>query len=607
MNVTPVSSPAAEFSAAQAVAAGTDFAELKVSADGLFWLEFRPADGACRIWHWLYCQARCLTPDGFSVRSRVYEYGGGSFCLGGDGLVFVNEQDQQVYTQPLDDLEPRALTQNANCRYGDVQWHDGQVLAVEERHAGQVEHRLVALRDGGCEVLAEGADFYAAPTVSGDGQRLAWIEWDRPAQPWTVTRLMCRMRDASGHWLPAQCVAAAEESLQQPRLDGEGRLYCLSDRNGFWQPWGEVDGQWQAMPAEQADHAAAPWQLGTCTWLPLGSHSYLASWFENGFGQLGVRGADGRTERFASAYTRFRNLAIDGDHLYAIAASPISPPAVIAIDRSNHEVRVLAGGAEVLPADHVSLPQAFHYASDGEQAHGFFYPAARSQGAAPLVVFIHGGPTSACYPVLDPRIQYWTQRGFAVADLNYRGSTGYGRAYRQALHLRWGESDVADACAAVRHLAAQGLVDPRKAFIRGGSAGGYTTLCALAFHDVFRAGASLYGVSDPIALGRATHKFEGDYLDWLIGDPALDAERYRQRTPLLHAGQIRVPVIFFQGELDAVVVPEQTRSMLAALQANGIEAQGHFYAGERHGFRKAQNLAHALEEEWKFYCRVLEG
>ena len=607
MNVTPVSSPAAEFSAAQAVAAGTDFAELKVSADGLFWLEFRPADGACRIWHWLYCQARCLTPDGFSVRSRVYEYGGGSFCLGGDGLVFVNEQDQQVYTQPLDDLEPRALTQNANCRYGDVQWHDGQVLAVEERHAGQVEHRLVALRDGGCEVLAEGADFYAAPTVSGDGQRLAWIEWDRPAQPWTVTRLMCRMRDASGHWLPAQCVAAAEESLQQPRFDGEGRLYCLSDRNGFWQPWGEVDGQWQAMPAEQADHAAAPWQLGTCTWLPLGSHSYLASWFENGFGQLGVRGADGRTERFASAYTRFRNLAIDSDHLYAIAASPISPPAVIAIDRSNHEVRVLAGGAEVLPADHVSLPQAFHYASDGEQAHGFFYPAARSQGAAPLVVFIHGGPTSACYPVLDPRIQYWTQRGFAVADLNYRGSTGYGRAYRQALHLRWGESDVADACAAVRHLAAQGLVDPRKAFIRGGSAGGYTTLCALAFHDVFRAGASLYGVSDPIALGRATHKFEGDYLDWLIGDPALDAERYRQRTPLLHAGQIRVPVIFFQGELDAVVVPEQTRSMLAALQANGIEAQGHFYAGERHGFRKAQNLAHALEEEWKFYCRVLEG
>ncbi|MFJ4385221.1 prolyl oligopeptidase family serine peptidase [Pseudomonas sp. NPDC089408] len=607
MNETPVSSPAAEFSAAQAVAAGTDFAELKVSADGLFWLEFRPADGACRIWHWLHYQARCLTADGFSVRSRVYEYGGGSFCLGADGLVFVNEKDQQVYTQPLNDALPRALTHDASCRYGDVQWHDGQVLAVEEHHAEQVEHRLVALREGNREVIAEGADFYASPTVSADGKRLAWIEWDRPAQPWTVTRLMHRTCDASDNWGPAQCVAGADESLQQPRFDAEGRLYCLSDRNGFWQPWGEVDGHWRALPAATADHAAAPWQLGTSTWLPLGPQSYLASWFVDGFGQLGLRGSDGRMERFASAYTRFRNLAMDDDHLYTIAASPISPPTVIAIDRSNHEVRVLAGGAEVLPAGQVSLPQSIRYGRDGEQAHGFFYPAAHTKAAAPLVVFIHGGPTSACYPVFDPRIQYWTQRGFSVADLNYRGSTGYGRVYRHALHLHWGESDVADACAAVEYLAAQGLVDLRKAFIRGGSAGGYTTLCALAFHDVFRAGASLYGVSDPVALGRATHKFEGDYLDWLIGDPQQDAERYRQRTPLLHAGQIKVPVIFFQGELDAVVVPEQTRTMLAALKANGIEAEGHFYAGERHGFRKAEHLAHALEEEWKFYCRVLEG
>lgn len=239
MNETPVSSPVAEFSAAQAVAAGTDFAELKASADGLFWIEFRPADGACRIWHWLYHQARCLTPDGFSVRSRVYEYGGGSFCLGGDGLVFVNEKDQQVYTQPLDDSQPRALTEDASCRYGDVQWHDGQLLAVEERHAEQVEHRLVALSESGRVVLAEGADFYASPTVSADGMRLAWIEWNRPAQPWTITRLMCRARDSSSQWGPVQCIASNDESLQQPRFDAEGRLYCLSDRNGFWQPWGK--------------------------------------------------------------------------------------------------------------------------------------------------------------------------------------------------------------------------------------------------------------------------------------------------------------------------------------------------------------------------------
>ncbi|AGZ37453.1 MAG: prolyl oligopeptidase family serine peptidase [Pseudomonas sp.] len=600
-----MSSPVDEFSAAQAVAASTDFAELKVGEAGLFWNEFRPADGACRIWHWHDQQARCLTPDGFSVRSRVYEYGGGSFCLGGDGVLFVNEQDQQVYTQALNSVTPRPLTHRPECRYGDLQWHTGQVLAVEERSGKPVEHRLVILGESTREVLAEGADFYASPTLSNDGTRLAWVEWDRPAQPWTRTRLMQRQRDSSGAWGPARCVTGTDESLQQPRFDAQGRLYCLSDRNGFWQPWGEVDGQWQALPAEPADHAGAPWQLGASSWLAIGPQSYLASWFEDGFAKLGLRTPGNPVEHFASAYTRFRSLAMDAEHLYAIAASPISPPAVVAIDRNSHQVRVVAGGAEVLPAQRISLPQPIRYSSAGETAHGFFYKAVDGQGPAPLVVFIHGGPTSACYPVLDPRIQYWTQRGFAVADLNYRGSSGYGRAYRQALHLRWGECDVQDACAAVEHLAGKGLIDARKAFIRGGSAGGYTTLCALAFHDVFRAGASLYGVSDPVALGRATHKFEGDYLDWLIGDPQQDTERYRQRTPLLHASAIKVPVIFFQGELDAVVVPEQTRSMLAALKANGIEAEGHFYPGERHGLRNAQNLAHALEEEWKFYCRVL--
>ncbi|WP_460417964.1 S9 family peptidase [Pseudomonas sp. microsymbiont 2] len=601
-----MSLPGAEFSAAQAVAAGTDFAELKVDERGVFWNEFRPADGACRVWHWRDHQARCLTPDGFSVRSRVYEYGGGSFCLGGDGLVFVNEKDQQVYTQALDGTAPRALTDASNCRYGDVQWHEGQVLAVEERHGEQVEHRLLSLTAGHREILAEGADFYASPTLSLDGSRLAWIEWNRPAQPWTVTRLMCRERSPCGAWGAAHCIAGQDESLQQPRFDSEGRLYCLSDRDGFWQPWGEVDGHWQRLPAAMADHAAAPWQLGASTWLALGPASYLASWFEDGFGQLGLRHANGEMARFASAYTRFRSLALDDGHLYAIAASPISPPAVIAVDRRSHEVQVLAGGAEALPAKDISLPQPIRYTSGDGMAHGFFYPAMNGTAEpSPLVVFIHGGPTSACYPVLDTRIQYWTQRGFAVADLNYRGSSGYGRAYRQALHLRWGASDVEDACAVVKHLAGRGLIDSTKAFIRGGSAGGYTTLCALAFHDVFRAGASLYGVSDPVALGRATHKFEGDYLNWLIGDPQQDAERYRQRTPLLHADRIKAPVIFFQGELDAVVVPAQTRSMLAALEANGIQTEAHFYPQERHGFRHSDNLAHALEQEWRFFNNVI--
>ncbi|OLS64530.1 S9 family peptidase [Pseudomonas putida] len=593
-------SPAAErFSADQAVAAGTDFAELKAGRHGLFWNEFRPRDGACRIWHWRDGQARCLTPDGFSARSRVYEYGGRSFCLGDDDVIFVNEADQQLYRQPLDGGQPVAMTQGER-RYGDLLWADGRVLAVEE---SGTEHRLVAIGDSGREILAEGADFYASPTLSDDGQRLAWIEWSRPDQPWTATRLYLREGDGE-----TRCVAGDQgpaQSLQQPRFDREGRLYCLSDLNGFWQPWGESAQGWQALPSCAADHAAAPWQLGASTWLPL-DDGYLATWFEQGFSRLGLRQRDGALTAIDSEYSRLRCLDLDNDFIYAVAASPVHPAAVIAIDRRDHSVQVLAGGVQPLPAERVSKPRGFTYPSGDGEAHGFFYPAMNGKKPAPLVVFVHGGPTSACYPVLDPRIQYWAQRGFAVADLNYRGSSGYGRAYRQALHLRWGEVDVEDACAAVLYLAGEGLIDPYQAFIRGGSAGGYTTLCALAFEDVFRGGASLYGVSDPLALTRTTHKFEGDYLDWLIGDPQRDIERYRERTPLLHAGNIRVPVIFFQGELDAVVVPEQTRSMLKALKDKGIEAEGHFYPTERHGFRTAANLAHALEEEWKFYSRILD-
>ncbi|MCK8653527.1 S9 family peptidase [Pseudomonas umsongensis] len=604
MNETHASSPKAEpFSAANAVAAGIDFAELQVGAHGLFWNEYRPEDAACRIWQWRDGVAYCLTPPPFSVRSRVYEYGGGAFCLTDDGVVFVNEADQQLYRQSLPGETPEVLTSGV-CRYGDLQFANGQVLAVEENRN---EHRLVAidLADGTRHLLAEGADFYAAPTLSPDGQRLAWIEWSRPNQPWTAARLMVAHRQADGAYAAPSCVAGdqAQESLQQPRFDGNGRLYCLTDRAGYWQPWVEsVDGL-TPLPSAAADHGPAPWQLGGCTWLPLSEGSYLASWTEGGFGRLGLCAA--ACDDFTGDYSRFRHLAMDEQFIYCIAASPVSSSAVIAIDRQTRQVKVLAGGIAPLPAEQISRPQTLRYPSGAGEAHGFFYPAMTGDAKPPLVVFIHGGPTSACYPMLDPRIQYWAQRGFAVADLNYRGSSGYGRDYRQALHLRWGEVDVEDACAVVSHLAERGLIDGDKAFIRGGSAGGYTALCALAFHQVFRAGASLYGVSDPVALGRATHKFEGDYLDWLIGDPQQDAERYAARTPLLHAGNIRVPVIFFQGELDAVVVPQQTRDMVEALQHNGILVQAHYYADERHGFRKADNQAHALEQEWLFYRRVM--
>ena len=614
-----------DWTATKAASSSRDFAELRAGHDGLFWIQYDPADGRCTLWYWRDGAASCLTPAEFSLRSRVYEYGGGAFCLTGDGVAFVNEQDQQIYLQrlpPADASRPAALTARAESRYGDLQFdcRRNAILAVEETHAqDRVDHRLVSvsLSDGERLVLAEGADFYASPALDATGERLAWIEWQCPEQPWTATSLWLAEYKGGGlgH---ATCLAGADggESLQQPRFAEDGTLYCLNDRDGWWQPW-RMQGTALApmgsrFTTKGFDHAPAPWQLGTVSYLPVGQGCQLLTRMVGGYGLLIEQDAQGKERQLATEYSRCRQLAADARRYYCIASSPIQAPTVVAIDRTSGAVDVLAGGQQPLPAEELSRPQPFAFATgQGEVAHAFFYPPsnARCRGLAdtkpPLVVFMHGGPTSASYPVFDPRIQYWTQRGFAVADINYRGSSGFGRAYRQRLRFEWGVVDVEDACAAVQSLAMRGQIDAARTFIRGSSAGGYSALCALATDSGFTGGASLYGVSDPLALRRVTHKFEADYLDWLIGDPEADAARFRARAPLNNASSISVPVIFFQGGQDVVVLPGQTESMVKALKEQGVEVEYQLYPEERHGFRQAANLADALEKECAFYQRLL--
>ena len=604
------------WNAAQAAAASGDFAELHAAHGGLLWVAFDPQQARCSLFFWRDDELAELTPAGFSVRSRVYEYGGGACCATDQGAAFVNEADQQIYlvgcaARTSDSASaPCKLTARPDCRYGDLSfvstWQ--ALLAVEESHeAAGVIHRLVRIGlDGSRRLLVEGADFYAGPVASADGRQLAWIEWDRPYQPWVATRLCLREGEGPGRILAG---ADHDQSLQQPRFSVDGQLWVLTDRHGWWQPVRATDDCATAEGAQDApyDHAPAPWQLGGCTYLPLESGAMLLTRFEQGFGVLLDVDGLGRERRLAPDFSRFRALAVDAGHYYCIAGAADCLPAVLAIARDSGEVRILAGGELPLPAQHLPRPQPFSCpVAEDERSQGFFYaPAGQSGKPPPLLVFLHGGPTAACYPVFDPRIPFWTLRGYAVLDLNYRGSSGYGRAYRLRLAGEWGHIEVADAQAAVAHLAASGLIDPARAFIRGASAGGYTALCALAFSRVFRGGASLYGVSDPLALRQVTHKFEADYLDWLIGDPAADAARYRARTPLLHADRIEAPVIFFQGGLDAVVLPAQTEQMVAALRLRGVPVDYHLYPEERHGFRQAKNLAHALEHEWRFYRRLL--
>lgn len=619
-----------EWDAGRAATASRDFAELRAGHGGLFWIQYDPADARCTLWFWQNGQAVCLTPAGFSLRSRVYEYGGGAFCLTAQGVAFVNEADQQIYIQALPADQgarntlcemPVALTRNAACRYGDLQFdrHGNAIVALEERHGGaSVEHRLVSfsLEHGTRQVMVEGADFYSSPTLDPDGQRLAWVEWNRPEQPWTATRLCLAEHSADGRWGNVHRLAGADgqESLQQPRFAEDGTLYCLSDRNGWWQPWRERGGRLEEHKlggTDDFDCAPAPWQLGTTSYQPLVDGGLLLTHMRDGFGLLYAHGAHG-AQQLAKEYSRCRQLAVDTAFYYCIAGSPDRTTAVLMIDRDSGETRVLAGGEQPLPEAQLSRPQSLRFLTgQGEFAHAYLYlPINADYGGVagerpPLVVFIHGGPTSACYPVFDPRIQFWTQRGFAVVDLNYRGSSGFGRAYRQRLREQWGVLDVEDACQAVRTLATGGQIDPLRVFIRGSSAGGYTALCALAASELFRGGASLYGVSDPLTLRRVTHKFEADYLDWLIGDPEQVPQRYSERAPLQNADRIASPVIFLQGGRDAVVLPEQTESMVAALRARGITVAYQLYPEERHGFRGAANLADALEREWRFYQLLL--
>lgn len=613
-----------DWTAEKAASASRDFAELQAGHGELFWIDFDPADARCTLWHWRDGTARCLTPDTFSLRSRVYEYGGGALCLTDEGVAFVNERDQQIYLQRLDDTsvsQPVALTSYNQCRYGGLQFdaRRSAILAVEETHRDDgVEHRLVSLSlAGGLDVLAEGADFYASPALNASGEQLAWIQWERPEQPWTATSLWVADLLPSGRLVNMVCLAGGDgsESLQQPRFAPDGTLVCLSDRAGWWQPWqqqGDALVALDRLACQRFDHAPAPWQLSTTSYVPLANKELLVTRLVDGYGLLFEHRQDGSERQLAAEYSRCRQLAVDDYRYYCIAGASDRAPAILAIDRTTAEIDVLAGGEQPLAADQVSTPQPFTFAVAHEDtAHAFIYPPknAAFRGPSgeqpPLVVFMHGGPTSASYPVFDPRIQYWTQRGFAVADINYRGSSGFGRSYRQRLRGEWGVVEVEDACAAVYSLAVSGQIDPARTFIRGSSAGGYSALCALAAKTGFTGGASLYGVSDPLALRRMTHKFEADYLDWLIGDPDHDAERYTARTPLNNAAEIQVPVIFFQGGLDAVVLPEQTVSMVAALRERGVQVEYCLYPEERHGFRQAANLADALERECRFYQALL--
>ncbi len=621
---------------------------LAVDGDALLWLELRPsergrtvlvrrgADGAIED----------LTPPPFDVATRVHEYGGGAFVAQDGRVVFSHKADGSVWViEP--GAAPRAVSQVAGCRFADfavLPGGDGRwVACVREDHcgSGEAEAALVALDLGGGGdaaaresaiqasaiqdgvVLVRGADFLSSPRPSPDGTRLAWIEWDHPDMPWDAARLCVASLGFGADGVPR--VGAAErplgggrEAAVQPGWSPDGVLHVCSDRSGWWNLWRVGSAGVEAVCPMDAEVGAPHWVFGQA------SYRFVGEDAPGGAGIVASVISRGSARPVRIAAGRAEPLAVDGDvaadggarvqacpwpaagHWAWLRAERDRPSAVML----GGEV-VRASGAPALAPGDVSLAEAVAFPVEGGGvAHALFYPPANARFAEPsgerppLIVVSHGGPTSMSTDAFSIRVQWWTTRGFAVADVNYGGSTGFGRAYRQRLDGQWGVVDVADCIAAARHLAASGRVDGGRMAIRGGSAGGFTTLAALAGSDVFRAGASHYGVADLRLLAGDTHKFESRYLDRLIGRLPEDGAVYDARSPISHVERLACPVIFFQGLDDKVVPPNQARAMAGAMRARGVAAALYEFEGEAHGFRQAGTIRRVLELELDFYGQV---
>jgi len=618
--------------AAAVARSGRRLGAAALAADGaVWWAEGRPTEGGrvALMRRPADGEPEEVAPEATNVRTRVHEYGGGSWCLATpDVALFVDFDDQRLYRQSLGEA-PVAITPEpetpAALRYADMRVSpDGAtVVCVREVHgAGEPENQIVALPIDGGEpsVLVSGRDFYSFPRLSPDGSTLAFTCWDHPNMPWDGTELWVAPLASPQE---ARLVAGGPaESIFQPEWDTEGRLHFVSDRDGWWNLFRveELDAaaepRVEQLTHERADLAHPQWLFGGSTYAFLDGGRIACVRTEGAEERLGLLDPGAAAARdLGLPFTSFGfpSLSALGDRVAFAAAGPTAEAVVVVYDAGSGELETVRESSEesIDPA-YVSVPRAIEFPTgDGEVAHGFFYPPTNPGFTAPegelppLIVESHGGPTSHATPALSAEFLYWTSRGFGVVDVNYRGSSGFGRRYREGLNGTWGIVDTEDCVRAATFLAAEGEADGKRLAIRGGSAGGYATLCALAFHDEFATGASYYGVADTETLARDTHKFESRYLDNLIGPYPERADLYRERSPIHFTERLRAPLILFQGLEDEIVPPNQAEAMAASLRANGIPYAYLAFEGEQHGFRRAETNIRCLEAELYFYGRIL--
>jgi dipeptidyl aminopeptidase/acylaminoacyl peptidase len=599
-----------------AVDGTTAWTEMRPTEDGRHVVVLRAEDGSLED----------AIPPPFSARTRVHEYGGGGYVLDGETLYFSNWEDQRLYRKDPGG-EPRPITPEMDARYADgvVDRRRERMICVREDHTvdGEPVNAIVGvpLQGGRADVLVSGNDFYAAPRISPDGERLAWLTWNHPNMPWNGTELWVGELREDGTVVHKERVAGGpDESVFQPQWSPKGgatrspTLYFVSDRTNWWNPYRFRNGEVEQLVDLAAEFGKPQWVFGMSTYDFASADRMICSYTQGGLWHLASLDLETlELTPFDLPYTEISYVRATAERVVFRGGSPTEPRSIVQLDLDSGEVDVLRRSIQVPVGEgYLSRPRSIAFpTADALTAHGFYYapknPAYEGPEDArpPLMVISHGGPTSATTSTLAPAIQYWASRGFAVIDVNYRGSTGYGRAYREHLEGDWGIADVEDCVNGARYLARQGEVDGERLLIRGGSAVGYTTLRALTWRDDFAAGASYYGVSDLTALTEETHKFESRYLDRLIGPYPERQDLYRERSPLHHADQITCPVIFLQGEEDKVVPPEQAEVMVDALREKGLPVAYILFEGEQHGFRRAESIERALQAELSFYGQVL--
>ena len=600
-----------------------------VAIDGndIYWLEGRPREkGRTVIVRLRDGKCEDILPEAYSVRSRVHEYGGGGMAVDNGQIWFVNDADQQIYhivNTSHGENGIRQVTRADGCRFADIVIDDEHdcLYAVREYHPHETRFEpvndLVRIdrRNGRVFVVAGGDDFYSAPVLSPDGRHLAWISWVHPDMPWDQTFLWLAHIKADGSFSDVrQVIAETGQAVFQPQWSPDGRLYFVNDPVGWWQLYRLNDvGVVERVCDYEAEMGLPLWQFAMRTYAFQNEHRVVAALCERGLWRLvNICTHTGKVEPVNTKYNSFSSIAAHEQGVVVIAAGSNSTDEVAWIDCQTGAVSRCSQASETGPDDSwFSIAQSVSFpTSNDDIAHGFYYAPQNPdmEGPScqypPLLVTVHGGPTGAASASLELRTQFWTSRGFAVLDVNYRGSTGYGRAYREKLKGYWGIYDVDDMVAGSHYLINQRLADCRRIAIRGSSAGGFTVLAALTSTQVFTAGCSHYGISELESLAMDTHKFEAHYLDSLIGRYPEKKDIYRQRSPLNHVNQLSCPVIFMQGAEDRIVPRGQAEKMTAALKEKGIEVELLMFEGEQHGFRKAETIRQALASELAFYDRV---